>query len=137
MQELQQKYHMAIIIVTHDLGVIAQMADEIVVMYGGRICERGTAEDIFYNPCHEYTKGLLKSIPNVDNMKEKLVPIEGSPINLLNLPKGCAFCARCAKAMKICLEEVPPELRMPDGHLASCWMNVKNNNYITEEEAGA
>ena len=137
MQELQKKYHMAIIIVTHDLGVIAQMADEIVVMYGGRICERGTAEDIFYNPCHEYTKGLLKSIPNVDNMKEKLVPIEGSPINLLNLPKGCAFCARCAKAMKICLEEVPPELRMPDGHLASCWMNVKNNNYITEEEAGA
>ena len=134
MQELQKKYHMAIIIVTHDLGVIAQMADEIVVMYGGRICERGTAEDIFYNPCHEYTKGLLKSIPNVDNMKEKLIPIEGSPINLLNLPKGCAFCARCAKAMKICLEQVPPELRMPDGHLASCWMNVKNNNYI---EVGA
>ena len=135
MQELQKKYHMAIIIVTHDLGVIAQMADEIVVMYGGRICERGTAEDIFYNPCHEYTKGLLKSIPNVDNMKEKLIPIEGSPINLLNLPKGCAFCTRCANAMKICLEQVPEELRMPDGHLASCWMNVKNNNYILDGEA--
>jgi oligopeptide transport system ATP-binding protein len=137
MQELQKKYHMAIIIVTHDLGVIAQMADEIVVMYGGRICERGTAEDIFYNPCHEYTKGLLKSIPNVDNMKEKLVPIEGSPINLLNLPKGCAFCARCANAMKICLEKVPEELRMPDGHLASCWMNVKNNNYVIDGEEQA
>ncbi len=137
MQELQKKYHMAIIIVTHDLGVIAQMADEIVVMYGGRICERGTAEDIFYNPCHEYTKGLLKSIPNVDNMKEKLVPIEGSPINLLNLPKGCAFCARCASAMKICLEQVPEELRMPDGHLASCWMNVKNNNYVIDGEEQA
>ena len=135
MQELQKKYHMAIIIVTHDLGVIAQMADEIVVMYGGRICERGTAEDIFYNPCHEYTKGLLKSIPNVDNMKEKLIPIEGSPINLLNLPKGCAFCARCEKAMKICLEQVPPELRMPDGHLASCWINVKENNYVPDGEA--
>ena len=137
MQELQKKYHMAIIIVTHDLGVIAQMADEIVVMYGGRICERGTAEDIFYNPCHEYTKGLLKSIPNADNMKEKLIPIEGSPINLLNLPKGCAFCARCSKAMKICLEQVPPELRMPDGHLASCWINVRDNNYIVDEEAAA
>jgi oligopeptide transport system ATP-binding protein len=137
MQDLQKKYHMAIIIVTHDLGVIAQMADEIVVMYGGRICERGTAEDIFYNPCHEYTKGLLKSIPNVDNMKEKLVPIEGTPINLLNLPKGCAFCARCAKAMKICLEQVPVELRMPDGHLASCWMNVKNNNYVIDGEEQA
>ena len=130
MQDLQKKLNMAIIIVTHDLGVIAQMADELVVMYGGRICERGTADDIFYHPAHEYTKGLLRSIPRVDNMKEKLVPIAGTPINLLNMPKGCAFCSRCDNAMKICLEEVPPELRMPDGHFASCWMNVKNNNYV-------
>ena len=130
MQDLQKKLNMAIIIVTHDLGVIAQMADEIVVMYGGRICERGTADDIFYHPAHEYTKGLLRSIPRVDNMKEKLVPIAGTPINLLNMPKGCAFCSRCDNAMKICLEEVPPELRLPDGHFASCWMNVKNNNYV-------
>ncbi len=134
MQDLQKKLNMAIIIVTHDLGVIAQMADEIVVMYGGRICERGTADDIFYRPAHEYTKGLLHSIPRVDNMKEKLVPIGGNPINLLNLPKGCAFCARCDEAMKICIEEVPPELRMPDGHLASCWMNVKNHNYVEVSE---
>ncbi|MDO4648426.1 MAG: ABC transporter ATP-binding protein [Eubacteriales bacterium] len=132
MQELQQKLNMAIIIVTHDLGVIAQMADEIVVMYGGRICERGTADAIFYNPSHEYTKGLLRSIPSVENMKEKLVPISGTPINLLNMPKGCAFCARCDSAMKICLEEVPPELTVPDGHRASCWMNVKNHNYVEE-----
>ena len=134
MQDLQKKLKMAIIIVTHDLGVIAQMADEIVVMYGGRICERGTADDIFYRPCHEYTKGLLRSIPRVDNMKEKLVPIEGSPINLLNLPKGCAFCARCDEAMKICLTDVPPELRMPDGHFASCWVNVRNHNYMEVPE---
>lgn len=134
MMELQKKMNMAIIIVTHDLGVIAQMADEVVVMYGGRICERGTADDIFYRPCHEYTKGLLRSIPNVDNMGEKLIPIEGTPINLLDLPKGCAFCARCTKTMKICMEKVPPELRMPaDGHLASCWLNVKNGNYVAEE----
>ncbi len=132
MQELQQKLNMAIIIVTHDLGVIAQMADEIVVMYGGRICERGTADEIFYHPAHEYTKGLLRSIPSVDNMKEKLVPIAGTPINLLNMPKGCAFCARCDNAMKICLEEVPPELPLPDGHYASCWMNVVNHNYVEE-----
>ena len=132
MQELQQKLNMAIIIVTHDLGVIAQMADEIVVMYGGRICERGTADHIFYSPCHEYTKGLLRSIPSVENMKKKLIPIAGSPINLLNMPKGCAFCARCDNAMKICLEKVPPELLMPDGHYASCWMNVKNGNYVSE-----
>ncbi len=125
MQELQKKMGMAIIIVTHDLGVIADMCDEIIVMYGGRVCERGTAEDIFYDPRHEYTKGLLRSIPSVSRMKERLVPIGGTPINLLNMPKGCAFCARCDKAMKICLDTVPEELRVGDTHLASCWMNVK------------
>lgn len=125
MQDLQKKLGMAIIMVTHDLGVIADMCDEIIVMYGGRVCERGTAEDIFYRPSHEYTKGLLQSIPNVDRMGEKLVPIPGTPINLLNMPKGCAFCPRCGNAMKICLTEQPPEMQMPDGHFASCWLNVK------------
>ena len=125
MQSLQKKLGMAIIMVTHDLGVIADMCDEIIVMYGGRVCERGTAEDIFYRPSHEYTKGLLKSIPSVDRMGEKLVPIPGTPINLLNMPKGCAFCPRCENAMKICIEEIPPEMQMLDGHFASCWMNVK------------
>lgn len=125
MQELQKKLGMAIIMVTHDLGVIADMCDEIIVMYGGRVCERGTAEDIFYRPAHEYTKGLLQSIPNVDTIGEKLKPIPGTPINLLNMPKGCAFCPRCENAMKICIEQVPPEMQMPDGHFASCWLNVK------------
>lgn len=125
MRDLQKKLGMAIILVSHDLGVIATMCDEIIVMYGGRVCERGTADDIFYRPCNEYTKGLLRSIPNVNNMNEKLVPIGGTPINLLNMPKGCAFCARCDNAMKICLREVPEELQMPDGHYAACWLNVK------------
>ena len=125
MQDLQKKLGMAIIIVTHDLGVIADMCDEIIVMYGGRVCERGTAEDIFYRPHHEYTQGLLRSIPNVDKIGEKLIPIPGTPINLLNMPKGCAFCPRCENAMKICIEEVPQEMQMPDGHYASCWLNVK------------
>ena len=125
MQKLQKKLGMAIIMVTHDLGVIADMCDEIIVMYGGRVCERGTAEDIFYRPHHEYTKGLLRSIPNVDRIGEKLVPIPGTPINLLNMPKGCAFCPRCENAMKICIEQQPPEMQMPDGHFASCWLNVK------------
>ena len=125
MQELQKKLGMAIIMVTHDLGVIADMCDEIIVMYGGRVCERGTAEDIFYRPHHEYTKGLLRSIPNVDRIGEKHIPIPGTPINLLNMPKGCAFCPRCENAMKICIEEVPQEMQMPDGHYASCWLNVK------------
>ncbi len=131
MQELQDKLGMAIIMVTHDLGVIAQMADEIIVMYGGRVCERGTAEDIFYRPAHEYTKGLLHSIPNAERMGQRLEPISGSPINLLNLPKGCAFCPRCERAMKICLTEQPPETRTVDGHLSSCWLAIKE-----EIEAG-
>ena len=136
MQDLQKRLGMAIILVTHDLGVIASMCDEIIVMYAGRVCERGTADDIFYRPCHEYTKGLLRSIPNMDNMKERLVPIAGSPINLLNLPKGCAFCSRCDNAMKICLEQVPDEIQMPDGHYASCWLNVKKQ-LETEKEGTA
>ena len=133
MQSLQKKLGMAIIMVTHDLGVIADMCDEIIVMYGGRVCERGTAEDIFYRPHHEYTKGLLRYIPNVDRIGEKLIPIPGTPINLLNMPKGCAFCPRCEEAMKICIEEQPPEMQMPDGHFASCWLNVKA---AMEEEKG-
>ena len=124
-QSLQKKMGMAVILVTHDLGVIADMCDNIVVMYGGRICERGTAREIFYNPKHEYTKGLLRSIPNVGNMKQKLVPISGTPINMLNLPKGCAFCPRCSEAMKICLTRIPQELVINDDHMAACWMNVR------------
>jgi oligopeptide transport system ATP-binding protein len=126
MQELQKKMGMAIIMVTHDLGVIASMCDEILVMYGGRVCERGTADAIFYSPAHEYTKGLLRSIPTTENMNERLVPIGGTPINLLNMPQGCAFCPRCENAMKICLTEKPEEYWVGEDHLASCWMNVKD-----------
>ena len=125
MQSLQKKMGMAVILVTHDLGVIADMCDNIIVMYGGHICERGTADEIFYNSRHEYTKGLLRSIPNVNNMKQKLIPIAGTPINILNLPAGCAFCTRCDEAMKICLEQQPEEMVINDDHYASCWMNVK------------
>ena len=133
MQSLQKKMGMAVILVTHDLGVIADMCDNIIVMYGGRICERGTAREIFYNPKHEYTKGLLRSIPNGNNMKKKLVPIAGTPINMLNLPAGCAFCARCDEAMKICLEQQPEELTINENHKAACWMNVRR---MLEEEGG-
>ena len=124
-QSLQKKLGMAVILVTHDLGVIAEMCDNIIVMYGGRICERGTASEIFYNPKHEYTKGLLRSIPNVKDMKQRLVPISGTPINILNLPKGCPFCARCENCMKICLQEPPMEIDINENHKASCWMNIK------------
>ena len=134
MQDLQKKLGMAIIMITHDLGVIADMCDEIIVMYAGRICERGTADEIFYNPRHEYTKGLMRSIPRLDSHKEKLIPIAGSPVDLTNMPKGCAFASRCDQCMKICLEEIPAEMKINDEHLASCWMNVLKEYEKAEKE---
>jgi len=133
-QSLQKKIGMAVILVTHDLGVIADMCDNIVVMYGGRICERGTAHEIFYNPKHEYTKGLLRSIPQVGNMKKKLIPIAGTPINMLCLPEGCSFCARCDAAMKICLTEKPEEISINENHKAACWINVRDMMLAEKEE---
>ncbi|MDO5021978.1 MAG: ABC transporter ATP-binding protein [Eubacteriales bacterium] len=125
MQSLQKQLGMAIIMITHDLGVIAEMCKEIIVMYAGRICERGTADEIFYNPCHSYTKGLLRSIPKFTKEHEKLIPIAGTPVDLLNMPKGCAFAPRCQDAMQICLDRLPEEIPINDFHFASCWMNVK------------
>ena len=125
MQDLQKKLGMAIIMITHDLGVIASLCDEVIVMYAGSVCERGTADAIFYRPKHEYTKGLLRSIPNIDNDEhERLIPISGTPIDLLNMPKGCAFAPRCENAMKVCLCQKPQEVRVGCDHLSACWMNV-------------
>ena len=125
MQKLQKELGMAIIMITHDLGVVAQMCDEVIVMYAGSICEQGTADEIFYNPKHEYTKGLMRSIPTVDNDGEKLEPITGTPIDLLNMPKGCPFAPRCDAAMKVCLKQRCPRMVINDDHAAACWMNVK------------
>ena len=133
MQSLQKELGMAIIMITHDLGVVAQMCDEVIVMYAGSICEQGTADEIFYNPKHEYTKGLMRSIPTVDNDDEKLEPISGTPIDLLNMPKGCPFAPRCDAAMKICLRERCQRMQINDWHQAACWMNVKE---AVEEEGG-
>ena len=132
MQSLQKKLGMAIIMITHDLGVIADMCDEIIVMYAGKVCERGTADEIFYNPRHEYTKGLLRSIPRLETGHERLIPIAGSPVDLTNMPKGCSFASRCDNCMKICLSTLPEELDINDFHKASCWMNVKQ---VYEEAA--
>ena len=126
MKELQKKLGMAIILITHDLGVVAQMCDEVIVMYAGSICEQGTADEIFYNPRHEYTKGLLRSIPTQDTAGKRLQPITGTPIDLLNMPKGCPFAPRCDKALKICLSERPERMRINDDHISGCWINVKD-----------
>lgn len=125
MQSLQKELGMAIIMITHDLGVVAQLCDEVVVMYAGSICERGTADEIFYNPKHEYTKGLLRSIPRSDSKGTRLEPITGTPIDLLNMPKGCPFAPRCDAAMKICVKEAPFQKEVCPGHISSCWMNEK------------
>lgn len=126
MMELKEKLGMAIIMITHDLGVVASMCDRIAVMYAGRIVEYGTTDDIFYNPKHEYTKGLLKSIPRLDAKEhERLVPIEGTPIDLLNPPTGCPFAPRCSNCMKICLREMAPVTTFDDVHYTQCWMNQK------------
>ncbi len=125
MQKLQHELGMAIIMITHDLGVVAQMCDEIVVMYAGAYCERGTADEIFYDPKHEYTKGLLRSIPTVGTMGQKLKPITGTPIDLLNLPKGCPFAPRCENAMRVCIRTAPENMDISPTHKASCWVNVE------------
>ena len=137
MQSLQEKLGMAIIMITHDLGVVAQLCDEVIVMYAGSICEQGTADEIFYNPRHEYTKGLMRSIPTADTAGTRLQPITGTPIGLLNMPKGCPFAPRCDNAMKICLRERCERMRINEDHMAACWMNVKEgieNGSIVPEE---
>ena len=125
MKDLQKELGMAIIMITHDLGVVAQLCDEVIVMYAGSICEQGTADEIFYNPKHEYTKGLMRSIPTADTAGTKLQPISGTPIDLLNMPKGCPFAPRCDNAMKICLRERCESMEINSDHRAACWMNVK------------
>lgn len=126
MKSLQEELGMAIIMITHDLGVVAQLCDEVIVMYAGSICEQGTAEEIFYNPKHEYTKGLMRSIPTAGSAGTKLQPITGTPIDLLNMPEGCPFAPRCDNAMKICLRQRCERMSINDDHMAACWMNVKS-----------
>ena len=134
MQDLKKKLGMGIILITHDLGVVASMCDHIAVMYAGEIVEYGTADDIFYRSAHEYTKGLLRSIPKLhEEEDEKLVPIEGQPVDLLNPPEGCAFASRCDNCMKICLKQKPDPIEY-DGHYARCWMQQKK---LLEEEQAA
>ncbi len=125
MTDLQKELGMAIIMITHDLGVVAQLCDEVIVMYAGSICEQGTADEIFYNPRHEYTKGLMRSIPTADTAGQKLHPITGTPIDLLNMPEGCPFAPRCENAMKICIHHRADRMVINENHAASCWMNVK------------
>lgn len=126
MQELRQKLGMSIIMITHDLGVVASMCEKIAVMYAGHIVEYGTADEIFYNPCHEYTKGLIRSIPKLNvEQTERLIPIEGQPVDLLNPPAGCPFAPRCRACMKVCLDRMPPKTELSETHYSHCWLLQK------------
>lgn len=120
-RELKTKINMAVMLITHDLGVVADIADKVVVMYGGKIVESAPCEEIFRNPRHPYTIGLLNSIPRLDSDK-KLVPIEGTPIDLLNPPAGCPFAQRCDHCMKVCLSHMPEYTQVGDRHKSACWL---------------
>lgn len=137
MKSLQAQFNMAIIMITHDLGVVAGMCDKINVMYAGKVIERGTADQVFYESKHEYTKGLLSSIPNIANdEKTRLSPIQGTPVDLLAMPQGCAFAPRCKNARKICLTNKPQEMDFGGGHCASCWINVLEIMKANNTEGG-
>jgi oligopeptide transport system ATP-binding protein len=122
---LRQDLGMAVILITHDLGVVAGVCERINVMYAGHIVESGTSEELFSNPRHPYTLGLLRSVPRIDQpRKERLIPIEGLPPDLIDAPPGCPFAPRCAYAVEQCLEENPPLETVGPAHVAACWVDV-------------
>ena len=126
LKELKDKLGMAIIFITHDLGVVSEICDKIIVMYAGKIVEEGTSRQIFYQRCHPYTEGLLASVPKLDSdVNEKLKPIKGNPPDMSCVKPGCAFAPRCSCAMQICVKEEPPQYELDDTHVVSCWQTIK------------
>ena len=138
--DLQKRLNVGIIIITHDLGVVAQVCDRVNVMYAGRIVETGTVNDIFYNPQHEYTKGLINSIPKMDKRTDKLQPIPGNPVDVFTLPSGCSFAPRCANCMKVCLKKFPQFIKVDENHYTACFKyleKLEQEGKISEEEFNA
>ncbi len=134
MRELQREFGMAIILITHNLGVVAEMCDDVVVMYAGRAVEHADVHRIFKEPKHPYTWGLLQSLPKLSERQERLVPIEGQPPSLIDLPPGCAFAPRCPFAMEICTQEEVPEYWVGTGHVVRCYLY---GEHVTEREREA
>lgn len=132
-EQIQQKLGVSIILITHDLGVVAKIADRIAVMYAGKIIEVGTKEDIFYNPQHPYTRGLLHSVPRLDQHKKRLTPIEGTPPDLFAPPAGCPFVARCEYAMKVCEKVYPTETVLSDSQYVHCWLQDQRGKELLEK----
>jgi len=121
LKELRKAYNITLILITHNMGVVAQLADRVAVMYAGKLVEVGEATDVFYTPLHPYTEGLLRSIPNISLEQHELETMPGSPPDLITPPPGCRFHPRCPYAMPICSQEEPATRAPKDGHLVSCW----------------
>lgn len=138
MKKLSEQSEASIIVITHDLGVVAEMAQHVIVMYAGKVAERGTVNEIFYNPQHPYTWGLLRSVPRLDQESDsELIPIPGSPPDLFSPPKGCAFAARCPHAMQVCLDIDPDHFEVSDTQSAACWLLHPNAPEVERpKEAG-
>ena len=129
MKDLQKKISTSIIMITHDLGIVSDLCDRVNVMYGSQIMESGTVDDLFYRTSHPYTRGLLRCLPeSVQNLEDKrLHPIMGSPVDLMMLPAGCAFSARCDDCMKLCLNRRPEPFEVNPGHTSRCWLTALEN----------
>ncbi len=140
MRDLQKETGMAIVLITHDLGVVARMADDVAVMYAGKVVEQGSVDDVFYRSAHPYTLGLKAAMPSNDPTKtQSLQPIEGSPPDLFAPPAGCGYCARCPNAMAVCSSTSPAEYYVEDSHFSCCWLHhpdapVKPNELYVKEK---
>ena len=123
MKDLKKRCCMSIVLITHDLGIVSDICDKIIIMYSGEIMEYGPIETLFANPKHPYTIGLIRSLPKIDQKEgEPLTPIEGSPVELMHPPAGCPFAPRCEHCMKVCLTEKPPYFELEPGHYSACWL---------------
>ncbi len=122
MKQLQKKENMSMLLITHDLGVVAEMCDRVVVMYAGKVVEEADVFDLFESPRHPYTKGLIGSIPKLGQKRDKLDSIKGNVPDPSNLPKGCKFAPRCNDAMPICFEEEPPDMTLENSRSCRCWL---------------
>lgn len=123
-KDLQEKFNMSLILITHDLGIVANVSKKIVVMYAGKVVESGSNYDIFYNPKHPYTKALLEAVPRLDlDNKKKLSAIEGNIPSMINPPKGCTFSTRCKDCMVVCENQAPPKFKISENHYVECWLH--------------
>jgi oligopeptide/dipeptide ABC transporter ATP-binding protein len=122
LSDLQREHNLALIFITHNLGIVAKMCDQLAVMYAGRVVEQGPVSRIFNEPQHPYTEALLTSIPRMSDTRQRLTAIDGQPPDLASLPPGCAFAPRCPRALPHCFEHTPPAFVVEDGRTARCWL---------------